>query len=101
MQIKNYYDAIIICLIMITGICVLLSIYDKYCINCVSNHIEIGNMFKSQKIMEYMKPVFGEEECSGILTNDGCIINNPLNEVKEKTTGLFTDTRYYNNLRGR
>ena len=35
----------------------------------------------------------------GILTNEGCIINKPLNEIKDKTTGLFTDTRYYNNER--
>jgi len=46
-----------------------------------------------------MKPVFGGEECSGILTNEGCIINKPINEAKEKTTGLFTDISYYNNTR--
>ena len=98
-KIKNYYDAIIICFIIMSGVSVLLSIYNKYCGNCISEKIEIGNMFKPENIREYMKPVFGEEECSGILTNEGCIINKPLNEIKDKTTGLFTDTRYYNNER--
>ena len=98
-KIENYYGAILICLILVTGTCMLLSIYNTYCNNCISQNINIGNIIKPAKIREYMKPVFGEEECNGILTSEGCIINNPLNEVKEKTTGLFTDTRYYNNKR--
>tara|TARA_B100000780_G_C20985987_1_gene394138 strand:+ start:181 stop:486 length:306 start_codon:yes stop_codon:yes gene_type:complete len=99
MQIKNYYDAIIICFILLTGISVLLSIYNNFCDNCIMDPIDIGNIFKPKKILEYMKPVFGGEECSGILTNEGCIINKPINEVKQKTTGLFTDISYYNNTR--
>jgi hypothetical protein len=99
MQIKDYYDAIIICLILLTGLSVLLSIYNIFCKNCIVEPIDIGNIFKTKKILEYMKPVFGGEECSGILTNEGCIINKPINEVKEKTTGLFTDISYYNNTR--
>ena len=101
MHIKDYYDAILICLILLTGISVLLSIYNIFCKNCIINTNEVGNFFKPKKILEYMKPIFGGEECNGILTNEGCIINQPLNEVRQKTTGLFTDTSYYNNGRAR
>jgi len=90
----KYYEIIILFFIIVSWFGIMLTLYNNSCDGCIISKNVIGNMLKPKTVIEYMKPVFGGENCDGI-TGSGCIIKEGAKAVREKTTGMFTDVEYY------